>query len=239
MESEKIILNGIGEVQICRSAKARNISIRIAPFKGIKVTLPHHASLKEAEDFLKEKKKWILKNLAQIRKYEARHRLIDETTPVSTHHHTLKILFEKRDNIGVIVTPLTLYIRFPEGTDLRTPRMQKIIHQALEHTLKLEAEAYLPQRLHELALQHGFSYRKVSLRNSKTRWGSCSPDNSINLSIHLMRLPNDLIDYVLLHELVHTVHKNHGKRFWQALEKIITDVKERRKRIRAYSIGMY
>lgn len=79
---------------------------------------------------------------------------------------------------------------------------------------------YLPARLNEMALKYNFHYSKVSLRNNKTRWGSCSHKNNISLSIRLMRLPRHLADYVILHELVHTVHKNHGKEFWALLEEI-------------------
>ncbi len=83
-----------------------------------------------------------------------------------------------------------------------------------------EARDYLPARVHELALRNNFHYSKVSLRNNRSRWGSCSHKNNISLNIRLMRLPGHLTDYVILHELVHTVHKNHGKEFWSLLEKI-------------------
>jgi predicted metal-dependent hydrolase len=71
-----------------------------------------------------------------------------------------------------------------------------------------------------LARQFGFSYTQVSFRDNKSRWGSCSPDNRISLNIHLMRLPGHLQEYIVLHELCHTVHKHHQKSFWQLLDKI-------------------
>ncbi len=76
-------------------------------------------------------------------------------------------------------------------------------------------------RLAELARRHGFSYNKVFVRNQRTRWGSCSGHNNINLNVNLIRLPAELRDYTLLHELVHTRIKNHGPQFWEALGQCI------------------
>ncbi len=73
----------------------------------------------------------------------------------------------------------------------------------------------MPHRVQHLSDLHGFTYGKLSFRNQKTRWGSCSFHNNISLNIQLMRLPLHLIDYVIIHELCHTVHKNHSAKFWQ------------------------
>lgn len=83
------------------------------------------------------------------------------------------------------------------------------------------AEKWLIQRLDELSAQHGFNYQRVVVKCQKTRWGSCSAKNNISLNINLIRLPADLIDYILLHELVHTRVKDHSRRFWNELEKFV------------------
>ncbi len=88
-----------------------------------------------------------------------------------------------------------------------------------EDALRLRARACLPGRTAMLAKEHGFTFRRVTVRRSRTRWGSCSAVNNINLSIFLVNLPGHLIDYVILHELVHTVHKNHSPAFWELLDK--------------------
>ena len=82
-----------------------------------------------------------------------------------------------------------------------------------------QAQRMIFNRLDELAAKCGYQYRKASFRNQKTIWGSCSHDNNISLNINLIHLPSHLIDYVLLHELVHTKVKNHSSRFWQTLDK--------------------
>ncbi len=99
------------------------------------------------------------------------------------------------------------------------PPMTAPARKNAEDAVRQRALDYLPRRTAELAKRHGFSYRRVTIRRSRTRWGSCSAVNNINLSLYLMNLPAYLIDYVILHELVHTVHKNHSPAFWQLLDK--------------------
>jgi predicted metal-dependent hydrolase len=86
------------------------------------------------------------------------------------------------------------------------------------------AKEFLPRRVAELAYMHGFRYTGLTIRNSKTRWGSCSIRNTISLSLYLMQVPEHLQDYVILHELCHTVHHDHSPRFW-ALMDTVTDGK--------------
>ncbi|GHU06908.1 hypothetical protein FACS189431_0590 [Alphaproteobacteria bacterium] len=101
--------------------------------------------------------------------------------------------------------------------------------------IRKKARAFLPRRLEHLASEHGFRYGKVSLRNQKTRWGSCSAADNISLNIALVTLPVHLIDYVLLHELTHTVHKNHSAEFWAKLVEVCPDAKKCRKELRQHS----
>lgn len=107
-----------------------------------------------------------------------------------------------------------------------------------EEALRERARVYLPGRTAELAREHGFSYRRVSIRRSRTRWGSCSAANNINLSLFLMQLPAHLIDYVILHELVHTVHKDHSAGFWKCLDHHAGNAKALAREIRKYRISV-
>ena len=101
---------------------------------------------------------------------------------------------------------------------------------------KEETRSKLVGRLNQLCEQHGFTYNKVFMRNQRTRWGSCSNKNNINLNMKLIRLPDEMIDYVLLHELVHTRIKNHTKDFWRELDRFVGDAKAKNKRLKAYKI---
>lgn len=99
---------------------------------------------------------------------------------------------------------------------------------------RAQARSLLLNRLRQLARAHNFSYNKAFVKNQKTRWGSCSAMNNINLNVNLVRLPEALRDYVIVHELVHTRHKNHGKMFWRELNQIVGDAKALQRALRAY-----
>ncbi len=100
-----------------------------------------------------------------------------------------------------------------------------------------QARGVLIGRLEQMARIHHLPYGKVSIKNQKTKWGSCSSKNSINLNINLVRLPDQLRDYVILHELVHTRFKNHGKEFWAELNKVIGGgAKELARKLRKYRL---
>ncbi len=91
---------------------------------------------------------------------------------------------------------------------------------ALTERLRREAKATLPQRLKELAEAAGLHYGRVSIRASRSKWGSCSGTNNISLSLYLMTLPSHLRDFVMLHELCHTLHHNHSPRFHALLDSL-------------------
>ena len=89
--------------------------------------------------------------------------------------------------------------------------------------LRRKARQELPARLAELASRHGFKYNRVAIKHNATNWGSCSTMGNINLNLNIMRLPRVLQDYVLLHELCHLRHHDHGHAFHLLLEHVLTD----------------
>jgi predicted metal-dependent hydrolase len=103
---------------------------------------------------------------------------------------------------------------------------------------KIKAGKQIIGRLRQLAQPYGFSYNKVSMRNQRTRWGSCSAKGNISLNIKLVALPPELRDYVILHELVHTRIHNHSKRFWKELDKYVENAKAKAKKLIEYGLGL-
>ncbi|MBE6240758.1 MAG: M48 family metallopeptidase [Bacteroidales bacterium] len=89
--------------------------------------------------------------------------------------------------------------------------------------LRRQAKAELPPRLAELAGRYGFTYNRVTIKHNATNWGSCSAKSNINLNLNIVRLPRVLQDYVLLHELCHLRHQDHGHAFHLLLEHVLTD----------------
>jgi len=104
---------------------------------------------------------------------------------------------------------------------------------------KIKAKKALTERLESLAKKYGFSYNRAFIRNQKTRWGSCSSMNNISLNVKLVRLPDELIDYVIMHELLHTRIKNHGQSFWKEMEKYSRNAKDMRKMLRKCGRELY
>lgn len=90
-------------------------------------------------------------------------------------------------------------------------------------TMRRQAKAQLPDRLAELATRYGFTYNRVAIKHNASNWGSCSTKGNINLNLNIVRLPKVLQDYVLIHELCHLRHPDHGHGFRLLLEHLLTD----------------
>ena len=99
---------------------------------------------------------------------------------------------------------------------------------------KREASRQITQRMNFLSDKYNLPYNKLSFRNQKTRWGSCSYQNNISINIQLILLPSKFQDYILLHELVHTKIKNHSKDFWNELEKIMPGAQEYNRQLKLF-----
>jgi len=114
------------------------------------------------------------------------------------------------------------------------------IQNALSSNLynKEEAKQILRNRLEELSKMNGFKFNRSFIRSQKTRWGSCSAKNNINLNIKMINLPKDLMDYIIMHELVHTKIKNHGPKFWMEMSKYYTDPKLIDKKLKQFNLHL-
>lgn len=112
---------------------------------------------------------------------------------------------------------------------------QAAVLRSIVHVDKKRAKKQLLSRLETLSREHGFSYNRVFIRSQRTRWGSCSHKNNINLNINLVLLPSELMDYTILHELVHTRIKNHGPDFWEILSRCIPDAKTLDRKLDRYA----
>jgi predicted metal-dependent hydrolase len=106
------------------------------------------------------------------------------------------------------------------------------VKRSIKRALNLEAKEILPERVNYLANLYGFQFNELTIKPMKTRWGACSNSKNITLNCYLMMLPWNLIDYVILHELVHTIHMNHSDKFWSEVEKNLAEYKQIRKELR-------
>ena len=239
MDNKIVKYSEIGDVNFCWSKKAIHISISVKPLNPIKVIIPEKVSYESAHQFLLSKIKWVKRQQVELNKKEQGLTLFTETTDYTTRYHNLELIKHNRGTLKIIVRNRKIRIFYPEFAETTHPKVQAAIHKGIEEAWRIEAKALLPKRVSELAAKYGFKYLDVFIKNAKTRWGSCSHNNRINLSLHLMMLPDHLIDYVILHELTHTIHKNHGTRFWQHLDMVTGGVKKLEKEINQKRIGLF
>lgn len=101
------------------------------------------------------------------------------------------------------------------------------IRERLLNWYKGQAKTLIPPRVHQLADIHRFTHSRIRITSARKRWGSCSPDNGLNFSYRLIMAPPDVVDYVIIHELVHTKIKNHGPQFYRMLRSIMPQYREK------------
>ena len=115
-------------------------------------------------------------------------------------------------------------------------RRRKLAETPEVKQLRAEAKAYLPARLKELADLNGFRFNQVRIKHNVSNWGSCSVKGNINLNLNLMRLPEELRDYVMLHELCHLKHLNHGPQFHALLESVCPEHRRLQRQLKDYKL---
>lgn len=235
----KIFVPEIGDITFVRNKNAKRTNIKISSTEGVKVTVSRNGSNDEAYQFVLEKKQWIIANLLKLKSVKSKVTVFTPETEFSTNQHKLHIVPESRNDIKGEIWNKKIIITYPKKIDITEDASQQFIRKMIEEAWRVEAKDYLPTRIKELASIHNFKFQNVFVKNIKTRWGSCSSVNNINLSIHLMRLPTHLIDYVIVHELVHTIHKHHQKSFWDCLESLMPNSKEFAKEVRKVNIKIY
>lgn len=210
---KKIYDKELGTILIRTAPRATRYTLKIS--KGmITATMPVGGDEERLLAFIEENKEKLDKAL----KKNPPRPLLDDTTVLQATTFSLHIFRADRTNYYMTLKEGILHIACPMETRFEEEKVQLLLKDLMEKALRHEARRLLPERLQMLAQRHRFNYSGVRIMNSKSRWGSCSSRKSINLSLSLMLLPWNLIDYVLLHELCHTVEMNHSDRFWKLLD---------------------
>lgn len=231
---EFIEMPGIGEIKVRRSANIKYLRIRMAPGRGIWVSFPFGVSRKQTEKFLEENRDWIVQNRKNMEVYEQDTGVgLKIGAEIQTKMHTLKIVETKQLKPSYKIEQNIITLGIPEKVEFN--RIEKIVRQFLLEIYAMESRQYLPQRVKMYADRFGFKYGRLSFRDNVSNWGSCSFENNISLNIKLMKLPDEIIDYVILHELCHTIEKNHSVDFWKLVGKVCPDYAVLRSRLRKYN----
>lgn len=198
-----------GTITVRRSARSKHVKISVAPNGMLRATMPMYAPL------------FMLKRLVKTSRDQLRDMLrtqLPEYTFVNGmaigKSHTLISLPSPTDDISVSRHKQQIVVRLPQSKDLNDSDVTKEIRKVMMAALRIEAKSYLPKRLAYLANDMNCDYERVRFSHASGRWGSCSSSGTISLNIALMKLPHELIDYVLIHELCHTKQMNHSDEFW-------------------------
>lgn len=217
----------LGTIEFVHSERAKHIRVRILN-KGLKVTLAPNASEKDAMKFINSIREKLIQKQGKLETgLQKSNIFIDEKSKLQTLTFTVEAKPSNRENIYFALKNDTLHIEFPHKTECSSVQTQAYFWNGISYFMRKEAKRLLPNRTKQLAEKYGFTFSEVKIQSSKSRWGSCSSQKSINLSLYLMLLPSYLIDYVILHELCHTKEMNHGDKFWQWMDKVTNNTSKK------------
>jgi predicted metal-dependent hydrolase len=179
----------------------------------VRVTIPRGGSRAEAARVVERQQQWVL---------EERLRVAAQRGPRTWTHGTLVHVRGAAVPLQVARSGDQLVARYG---DRRVPLTGQPLdlRPAVEADLRVLARESLVPRLRELAGQHGLDVRRITIRNQRSRWGSCSRSGAIALNFRLVQMPPAVCDYVLIHELMHLKQQNHGPRFWRLVEAAYPD----------------
>ena len=241
-----------GEVLLVKSPRSRRISIRVHPVRGVTVTLPRICSYADGERVFAQKREWVLETLRRLRRQHEEAGRDGTGVPRlgdGAEVHTLlsEIVFRRdaaarEPGFAIAVTPAVdpgqsgrpvsdverppvhKEVRYPDSLPAEgSTALSSALMPVLVELLREEASVLLPGKLSCLAARYGFSYGCVCIKHNSSNWGSCSARGNINLNLNLVRLPEALCDYVLLHEICHLRYLDHGPRFHELLECLCAD----------------
>ncbi len=202
-----------GTVTLRRSAKASYVKIKIGTDGRLQASLPMRAPAILVKRLIEGSRSQLR---TMLREHQGKSIFTDGMQIGKSHRLISRVSSSKQ--ITVTHHGQQIIVNIPSDVHMESHDAQAAVRTAVIEALRKEAKSYLPKRLKYLAGQHGFSYQKVRFSHASGRWGSCTSKGTISLNIALMKLPFELIDYVLLHELCHTVEMNHSRAFWDLVE---------------------
>ena len=216
---------------IRRSDRARRLRIIVAP-EGVEVVLPRRMALREAEQFVAEKRPWIERTLRAYRAAEAELPAVPLETggqaPYLGFQLSLRVNVEPwRTRPGVTRRGGTLQVGVAEPGE-------EAVRDALVRWYRRRARAEIAERLDWATLRTGARYAKLQIRDASSRWASCSSTGAMSFSWRLLLAPEQVLAYVVEHEVAHLEVMDHSRRFWKLLESRSPDYREHERWLRRY-----
>jgi predicted metal-dependent hydrolase len=199
-------------LRMVRHPRARRYLLRLLPDGTARVTIPRGGTVHEARSFAERQTRWLESQLSRL----------DHQPPASPAWVVGKPVWFRGEEV-TLQSPAPGWVQLA-GESVRVPETADL-RPALQNHLRRLAARELPPRVLELARRHEVAVTRVSVRNQRTRWGSCSRRGVISLNWRLIQLPGFVSDYVMLHELMHRRQLNHSAAFWREVERVCPDYK--------------
>lgn len=194
------------------SQRSRSIKIHVEPDGSVVVTTPPRFAKSHIPRYVEQARDWIEEQKARLKE-----------KPIlwtSTHVYFFGVAHE------IVILPTldgSIHVRGEKIYVSPLTKHTTSVRDQLEKWLKNRAAEYCLVRIDSLSQKMHVTYKNVSFKQQKTRWGSCSSDKNLNFNWRLIHAPKEVIDYVIIHELAHTVHMNHGRQFWDLVAKYDPD----------------
>ncbi|MGE5084792.1 MAG: M48 family metallopeptidase [Bacillota bacterium] len=219
-------------VEVHRKAFRRSLSIYLYPNKPIKVVANKITSQKTIVDFLMAKKDWIEKNFEKFAdladRFPDKKIKAFEKFPFLGKERDLKVVItlNKKSFVSVTEEQLLLHIPRNQWSAETSISEHPTALAEIRHFYKREAVKFLSERVQFWSKEMNLHPSQVKFREQRTRWGSCSSKKIINLNWRLIVFGQEIIDYVIVHELAHLQHMNHSNHFWSLVEKYVANYQE-------------
>jgi predicted metal-dependent hydrolase len=226
-----LILDGVEVPVLCRrNALAKRYRLFIDRSGRPRITIPRRGNAAEARSFAETHRGWLAEQLAKFRGRQLSQQHWCDGTLVwfRGQHIPLELLQNETSRVARLGSQ---EIPLPDSEVAGDPGLRR----AIETHLRRLAARELPVCVHELAALHGCVVLRVSVRNQRTRWGSCSRKGAISLNWRLVQVPGPVRDYVILHELMHLREMNHSPRYWAQVAAVCPDYAESEAWLRANS----
>ena len=211
--------------RLVRVRRRRSIQLRVHPDGALEVRGPWRCTLTDARSAIRQHAGWLRSTVERVRAAAAARPALTDGTwlPLLDDVVTLRLAAGARATVR------------REGAEIRVsgPDLgESSVRAALTGWYRREARRRLPARLWELAAPLGVAPARIAIRGQRTRWGSCSSRGTVSLNWRLLLVPEEVADYVLVHELCHLRHLSHSRAFWAMVGAAIPDWAERRSRLR-------
>lgn len=212
---------------IRHSKRARRVSLRVLPGRGVEVVLPQGVDPARAHGFVQAKAGWLRKTLRRLEMGQGAPDLLPHTVHLQAVDRCWEVRYSHGANRGLQVLENAGCLQFLGTSAHADKQTQEHAHcLLLQQWLKQRGRQHLPLLVRELEAETGLACRAVQVRLQRTRWGSCSSRRTLSLNASLLFLPPALMRHVLLHELCHTRHLNHSADFWRLLASVDPKARE-------------